>query len=156
MQFVNIKLPRKKEEVMAMIRDNERVNRKVIFDEGDGSPLMKFKEKGDSLKITCEMQNKPTKDDAFFVGTYFTGKVKERDGITTISGVILTAPLYHTFMLLLIAFFIYRCISLGGINFVPIILCVFSIFMFWGEFKKQGYIKRYLYRAARRLMQEEK
>ena len=63
MQFVKIQLPRPKEEVMQMICDNERVNKNVIFDENDGVPLMKFKENGESLKITCEMQNRPTKDD---------------------------------------------------------------------------------------------
>ena len=156
MQFVKIQLPRPKEEVMQMICDNERVNKNVIFDENDGVPLMKFKENGESLKITCEMQNRPTKDDGFLVGTFFSGKVKERDGVTTVSGIILTAPIYHLFMIALMAFFVYRCITLGGINFVPIFLLIFSLFMFRGEFKKQGYIKRYLYRAAKRLMQEEK
>jgi hypothetical protein len=133
-----------------MIKDSERVNDKVKFDENKGKPLIHVKEKGDRLRIKCEMIGGPTKDNGFLEGTYFVGKLTEKDGISHLRGILLTAPIYHTILALILAFYVYRCISLGAFNPVPIILLVFSIFMFKSEFEKQGTIERYLMRAFKR------
>ena len=152
MQFINIDFDAPKSEVLAMIKDNERVNKNVRFDNDEIKPLMKIKEKENGkIKINCEMIGGPTKDNGFFVGTYFSGKLKEKNGVTKLKGVITTAPFYHLFLIVLIAVFIVQCFRLRGISFVPPLLVVFDLFMFKNEFKKQGYIKRYLYRASRRI-----
>ncbi len=154
MKFINIDFPLSRDEVLCLLRDNERVNRNVRFDESRGRPLMKIREKGNSVKITCEMIGGPTKDNGFFIGTYFRGKLIERDGITKLCGVVTTAPIYHLALLALIAVFIVQCFKLSGFSVVPPILVVFDLFMFKNEFKKQGYIKRYLHRALRRVSEE--
>ena len=92
----------------------------------------------------------PTKDNGFLEGTYFIGKLTEKNGVSSLRGVILTAPIYHTFIALLMALYVMRCIQLGGFNPVPIILLAFSFMMFKGEFEKQGTIERYLIRAFKR------
>ena len=154
MHFINLEFPSGKDEVISHISDNEYVNRNVRFEDGGVKPLMKVKEKNGKIKITCEMLGKPTKDNGFLVGTYFSGRLSEKDGVTRLKGIITTAPVYHLVMLAFIAVFIYQCIRLGGFSVVPILLVVFSLFMFKDEFKTQGYIKRYLYRAQRRFRSE--
>ena len=138
------------DELASMINNQELVNERVLFDEKKGKPEMRVRQKGDRFHITCEYIGGDRRDNGFLVGSFFSGKIRERKGRTVLSGIILTAPLYHLFLLVLIGIFVWRCISLGGINPVPIILVGFSILMFWGEFKKQGVIYRYLHRAARR------
>lgn len=149
MKFINIRLNAAKDDIMTLLKNNERVNEGVCFDKNKGKPLMKFKEKSDKVKITCEMIGGPSKDNGFIIGTYFSGKITEKDGITSIKGVITTAPIYHLIMLILFGFFILQCIKLQGFSIVPILLVVFSVFIFKDEYKKKEYIKRYLYRAAR-------
>lgn len=151
MKFINIKLNAARDEVMSLLKNNERVNEGVRFDSQKGKPLMKFKEKNDKVKITCEMIGGPSKDNGFIVGTYFFGKITESNGTTSIKGVITTAPIYHLVMLVLFAVFILQCIKLQGFSIVPILLVIFSIFIFKDEYKKQEYIRRYLYRASRRI-----
>ncbi len=155
MKFINIDFQTSKNEVMSMIMNNERVNGNARFDSDKGKPLMKFKEKNGRLKITCEMIGGPTKDNGFIVGTCFTGKVKEKNGVTSINGVITTAPIYHLIMLALFAVFILQCIRFKGFSVVPILLVIFSVFIFKDEYKKQEYIRRYLYRAARRISENK-
>ena len=156
MKFVNMDFPASREEVLQMLKDNERVNKNVRFDDYRGKPHMKIKEKkGDKIKITCEMIGGPTKDNGFLVGTYFSGKLVEKNGRTHLSGVITTAPLYHLALIALVVVFIIQCFKLSGFSVVPPIIIIFDIFMFKNEFKKQGYIKRYLYRTARRLYEEK-
>ena len=133
-----------------MIKNSERVNDKVKFDENKGKPLIHVKEKGDRLRIKCEMIGGASRDNGFLEGTYFVGKLTEKDGASHLRGILLTAPIYHTILALILAFYVYRCISLGAFNPVPIILLVFSIFMFKSEFEKQGTIERYLMRAIKR------
>ena len=58
-------------------------------------------------------------------------------------------------ILVLIALFIVQCFRLRGISVVPPILVIFDLFMFKNEFKKQGIIKRYLNRAARRIYESK-
>lgn len=150
MKFIRLESSVSRSELIGVIKNSDLVNDKVKFAENKGKPLIHVKEKGDRLKIRCEMVGGPTKDNGFLEGTYFVGKIQERDGVSRMRGIILTAPIYHAFLALLMAFYVYRCISLGGFNPVPLILFAFSIFMFRSEFEKQGTIERYLKRAIKR------
>ena len=155
MKFIKLDSYTPRDELMNVIRDSELVNDRVKFDENKGKPIVHVKDNGKRLKIKCEMVGGPTKDNGFLEGTYFLGSMKEQGGVTRLRGVILTAPIYHLLLALLMAFYVYRCISLGAFNPVPIILLVFSIFMFRAEFEKQGTIQRYLYRAFKRAAEKK-
>ena len=96
------------------------------------------------------MMGGPTKDNGFIEGTYFIGKLTEKNGMSRLRGVILTAPIYHTFIALIMAVFVLKCIQMVAFNPVPIILLAFSFIMLRKEFEKQGTIERYLKRAVRR------
>ena len=152
MKLVDVTFTASRDEVLAMLRDNERVNEKVRFDESKGKPIVKIKEKkGDSINVTCEYVGGPSKDNGFLVGTYFSGRLTEKNGVTRLRGRILTAPLYHFFMMVLVVVFIIQCFKVKGFSVVPPILVVFDLFMFKSEFQKQGYIKRYFIRASKRI-----
>lgn len=150
MRSIKLESAASRDELLSVIQNADIVNDRVKFDETKGKPIVHVKDSGKLLRIKCEMIGGPTKDNGFLEGTYFLGTLKEKNGIARLRGVILTAPIYHTFLALLMAFYIYRCISLGAFNPVPIILLIFSLFMFKGEFEKQGTIERYLKRAFRR------
>ncbi len=147
MLFVKYGINTPKETLLSVLSDNNLVAEAENFDTSSGKPRMNIKQKGDKLKIKCVMTERATKDNGFLEGTYFIGKIKEKEGRTSLNGIILTAPIYHTLFLILFAFFIFQCIRLGGISPIPIILAVFDVVMFWSEFKKQGIIKRYIFRA---------
>ena len=151
MKFVNVEFDAPKEDVLSIISDNERVNKNVRFGEDGVRPLMKVKANEKSLKITCEMLGKNRKDNGFIVGTYFKGRLTEKNGKTKLKGIILTAPIYHAILLVFLALFIVQCFKIGGLSVVPIFIVLFDAFLFKDEFKKQGIIKRYLLRAKRRL-----
>ena len=152
MQFVNIVSEAAPEELLEIIKDNERTNRQVAFEERLGKPFMHVREgKDGSLKIKCELMGRATKDNGFLEGTYFKGKIKSTPDGTKIKGVILTAPIFHSIIILLLAVFIVQCFYMGGFTVVPVLLVIFDIFMFFTEFKKQGLIKRYINRAVRRV-----
>lgn len=150
MNFINLSFDCPRDEALSVIKDTEFVNSNVSFDEKHGKPLIKISEKNDKIRITCEMTGRARKDNGFIVGTYFSGKLKENNGKTTLKGVILTAPIYHLILIILIGFFIGYCIKAGGFSVVPIFVVLFDIMLFYVEFKKQGIIKRYLERAKRR------
>ena len=156
MKFINLQIDKSSQQVIDMISDNNKVNEGVRFDESKGRPFMKVKEKNGRIRITCEMLGKATKDNAFgyLVGTYFSGKISEKNGIAKLSGIIITAPIYHAVMLVLLAFLIYKSFVVGGISLIPLFLIAFEFLMFKGEFEKQGYIKRYLYRAFRKMSKD--
>ena len=155
MKFINIEFSATRGEVVDMITNNELVNRNVRFDESLGKPLIKVKnKKRDKIKIFCEMIGGPSKDNGFVQGTSFRGKLVEKNGHTRLRGIITTEPVYHIAFLLLIALFVVQCFRMRGFSVIPPILVIFDIFMFKNEFKKQGYIKRYLYRAQRRLRKD--
>ena len=145
-----------REELLEVIRNSELVNGTAKFDENKGRPVIRVKDNGKRVKMKCEMVGGATKDNAFLEGTYFVGTLKESGGVTRLCGVVLTAPIYHTALVLLLAFYVFRCISLGAFNPVPLILFVFSIFMFRSEFEKQGIIERYLKRAFKKTEQRQK
>ena len=156
MKFINISFRAGRDEVLEMLRNNELVNKNVRFDESRGKPYIKIKEKkGDKISITCEYIGGPTKDNEFLVGTYFSGKLTEKNGVTTLRGRILTAPIYHFFLFALVVVFIIQCFRVKGFSVVPPILVGFDLIMFKSEFQKQGYIKRYLIRAARRIHEKD-
>ena len=150
MKRIKIDCPVSRDELLGIISNHELVNDKVKFDEKKGKPRIYVKEKGSRIKIKCEMVGGPTKDNGFLEGTYFVGKITESAGASHLRGIILTAPIYHTCIALLMAYYVFRCITLGGFNPVPLILLAFSIFLFKAEFEKQGTIERYLFRAAKR------
>ena len=129
------------------MRDSNLVTDDDSFKTKKGRASISLKEKGDRIKMKCRMIDGPTKDNGFLEGTTFRGSVREKDGVTCVKGIILTAPIYHAVLIALIALLVVQCIRLGGINPVPIILAIFSIFMFKDEYKKQGIIKRYIFRS---------
>ena len=150
MRFVKLTSAIPKDELLSVIKNYEFVNEQVHFDEKKGKPCIKVKEKGERLRITCEMLGTGTKDNEFLVGTYFSGSLREKDGVTTMRGIITTAPIYHTVLAGFTVFFIYQCIRLGGFNPVPILLIGFNALLFKKEYRKQGLISRYLARAFRK------
>ena len=157
MKFIKVSSELSKQTLKECIKDNEFVNKNVKFENYTPEMHVKFSNKNsDKIRITCEMKNTATKDNGFLVGTYFSGKFSEKNGQTYLKGRILTAPIYHLVLLLLTVFFIYRCIALGAFNPIPVVLVVFDIFMFWREFKKQGMIERYIYRAFRKAGERER
>ncbi len=155
MKFVNLMFSLTKEKVLELLADNELVNRNVKFDDRLGKPQMTVKEKNGRVKITCQMIGGATRDNGFLIGTVFYGKIKENGDKTTLSGVITTAPIYHLALLVFVGIFIYQCIKNVGFSVIPIVAVGMSILMFKDEFKKQGYISRYLLRAQRRVSSEK-
>ncbi len=138
-----------KDSLLAVMLDHERVNKGVRFEEGKGKPKLHIRENNGRLRIKCELIGGATKDNGFLEGTVFFGRIRSTADTTTISGIAITAPIYHLFLLILFAFYIYRCITLSGFNPVPVLLLAFSLFLFRTEFKKQGMIERYIARASR-------
>lgn len=150
MKLINLKTYSAREEILSLIKNHELVNNKVKFDEGKGRPIFFVKEKGNSLRVKCQYENSGVKDGGFLEGTYFIGRLTERNGVSQLKGVVLTAPIYHTVLAIIMALFVYQCISIGGFNPVPVIMLLFSIFMFRSEFQKQGIIERYLHRVFKK------
>ena len=150
MKRIRLESALSRDHLLSVIENSELVNDKVKFDENKGRPRMIVKTNGDRIRIKCEMIGGPTKDNGFLEGTYFVGKLTENGGKTTLKGVVLTAPIYHTILAVILMIYVYRCISLGAFNPVPIILFIFSLMLFRAEFEKQGTIERYLVRAFRK------
>ncbi len=147
MLFVNYDIHAKREELLSSLSENDLIVTQEKYDTSRGVPEIHIKQKGDKIKITCTFTGRNTKDNGFLEGTYFVGKISESDDKTALRGIILTAPIYHAILAIIFGLFIYQCISLGGFNPVPVILLIFSIFMFRDEFRKQKIIKRYIFRA---------
>lgn len=150
MLFVNYKINAQKSEVAKVLYDSNRVVEEERFDTKRGTPRIHIADKKNNfIKMKCEMTGRPTKDNGFLEGTYFFGRFSELNGVTSVSGIILTAPIYHFLFLLMFAFFIYQCIAVGGFSAIPIILVIFDAYMFKDEFRKQGIIKRYIFRTMK-------
>ena len=149
MKLINYKTTTPSEELLSMIKDSNRVNEKVKFDDKLGRPQMFVKERKNSITVTCRYVGGSSRDDGFIIGTFFWGRIVEKNGETRLNGVILTAPLFYAAILGLLVYSIIRGIALGGFNPIALILAVASYLMFRGEFKKQGVIERYLHRAIR-------
>ena len=149
MKFISFTSDASREELVSALGSSEAVNAGVMFNEKQGTPVFKLRKKGDTLYVSAEYVGGEKKDNGFLVGTYFVGKVSERDGRAALRGIVTTAPIYHLGLFILFVYFICKCISLGGFSPVPVILLGFSLFLFKDEFKKQGLIKRFIERARR-------
>ncbi|MBO5907300.1 MAG: hypothetical protein J6Q85_04035 [Clostridia bacterium] len=149
MLFVNYDISATRDELMSVMRDTALVVSEEKYDTSSGKVRIHIKEKNELLTLRCEMAERSTKDNAFLEGTYFRGRVTEKDGRTSVKGIILTAPIYHLVLLFLTVFFVIQCFIVGGISLVPIIMLIFSVFMFREEYKKQSLIKRYIFRALK-------
>ena len=150
MYFVNMEAACSEEALLKTLQNNARVNEGVRFAEGDGKPHMHYKKKGKTIRMRCEIMDRPTRDNGFLVGTYFAGRTKRVGDNTRLYGVIVTEPHFHLIWLFLVAYFIWMCIARAAFSIVPICLIVFVYFMFRGEYKKQKRIKAYLARACKR------
>lgn len=150
MKFINYDIHATKEQVLDSLKENDKIVEQEKFDQSKGKPKIHIKEKGsDKIKIKCEYIGTQTKDNAFLEGTYFIGKIRTKDEVTKISGIIVTAPIYHAIIAILLVFFIYQCVSLKGFSLVPIIALAFSFIILRDEFKKQSIIKRYIFRGLK-------
>lgn len=156
MKFVKLKTRSTPQELLSMLSDNDKVNERVHFDSNRATPHMKIVQKKKRIRITCELLGGTTKDNGFLVGTYFTGKIRVNNGETILTGAILTAPIYHAFLFMLVALFVVQCIVVKGFSVIPIFAVLLDVLLFKEEFKKQGYIYRYLCRAVRRLDAEHR
>ena len=156
MKLVKMVSELSREEIITAILDQESANANVTFNDKRGKPVFKLKDKNSKITVTCEMVGGPSKDNGFFVGTYFKGRIVDLGDRRVLRGVITTAPIYHSALLAIMAFFVYRCISLGAFNPIPIIALLFSLWMFKNEFAKQGLIYRYLGRAVFRAVEKKK
>lgn len=141
-----------REQLLAMISDNRRVNEGVRVPEGVGLPTAEISERGRLVRIRCRLVGGASRDNGFLFGTAFLGTVRESEEGTTLSGIIVTEPLMHLVWLAVVVYFVIACISVGGINLVPIFLSVFMFLLFRPEYKKQDMLFRYLIRAAKRLI----
>ena len=151
MKLVSVNISGNKDSVLSLLRSYDNINSDVQFDDKIGRPTFRFRQKGSWLTVDCRMVGGPSRDNGFLIGTVFLGRIKEKGDYTSIKGVITTAPVYHLGLLGLSAFYIYKCIELGGFNPIPPILLIFSLFLFKNEFKKQGIISRYFKRAERKI-----
>ena len=149
MKLINYTVNCDRQTLLDTLKNQSEVNRGVDFSSHKGTPFFKFKEKGSSIRITCEIQGGAVKDNQFLVGTYFTGRITEQGGTSTVRGVLLTAPIYHLILFALFSWFIVSCIVNKGFSVVPICLVIFNYFMFRDEYKKQGIIQRYILRTIR-------
>lgn len=154
MKFINIKTDKSASALLSMIRDNARVNDGVKFaDKKGGKPFMHVREKEGKLRIKCEMMGRPTRDNGFLMGTAFYGRITEKDGAAAVKGVIVTSPIYHAVVLILAIALVIQMIYNSSISSIPILVfaVTFEFLFFTDEFRKQGYISRYIERAVRRL-----
>ena len=154
MKFVRLQTQNDRQDVLSMLKDNERVNDNVRFhDKRGGKPYMHIKEKGECIRIKCEMVGRPTKDNGFLVGTVFRGKLTEENGVTSLKGSITTSLIYHVIMLMLAAFWLFCIVAFSAYTLIPLLIfmAAFEWLFFKDEFKKQGYIERYIMRAFRKL-----
>lgn len=149
MKFVSLKSAAARDNIIYALGNSEKVNEHVRFDDKRGRPVMKLKKRGKTLFMSCEMIGGPSKDNGFLVGTFFLGRLSERGGECRIRGVLMTAPIYHLALIAFCVYFIIQSFVVGGITLVPVILSLFSLFLFKDEFRKQGIIKRFIYRAVR-------
>ena len=156
MLFVNYDIHSSIENVRFSLSENDKIVEDEKLDTSKGYPKIHMRETGERVKIKCEFVGRAKKDNGFLEGTYFVGRFYEKEEVTHIKGIILTAPIYHTILALLFAFFVYRCFVLGGISIVPICLVLFSVFMFYDEFRKQKIIKRYIFRAFKNTFLRDK
>lgn len=151
MKIVRFETSAPRERVLEAIKNSNEVNRNVKFDDKLGRPLIKVKEKQGSsrIRVTCEMIGGPSKDNGFIVGTFFAGRLTEKNGRTCLSGILLTSPIYHLLVAAFCIYFLVRSILVGGFTVMPIFVVGFTFVLFKDEYKKQGIIHRFFARAIR-------
>ena len=150
MKFVSISVPSTREEFLATVKDNRLVNEGVRFPEGQGAPTAEVKAGKSLVRIRCRMVGAASRDNGFLFGTALLGRIRERDGVTKLRGVIVTEPILHLLWLGILVYFVVTCIRLGAISPFPILLSLMFLLVFRSEYRKQEYLRRYLHRAARR------
>ena len=150
MKLINVTSSVKRDILLDTLKNPELVNDKVRFDGKGGKPDMFVRETKRGIRVKCQFRDGGVRDSGFLEGTYFIGRVSDLDGGSAIKGIIVTAPIYHSILAIILAFFVYQCIYVGGFNPVPILWLAFSLIMFRKEFDKQGVIERYLKRAAQK------
>lgn len=152
MKRISIQTPLAREDILSALRDAPTVNAGLTFDDREGSPTVHVREgRADRLRLRCCMLGGASRDNGYVQGTFFWGRMRERNGMTYIRGSIMTEPVFHVLWLALIAFFIVTCIQRTALSVVPICLIVFVYFMFRKEYRKQEYLRRYILRAIHRL-----
>lgn len=158
MKRVQIKTLCPVEDVMTMMADHGRVNEGLTFDSREGTPTLRIKQKPNGrLHMRCVLLGGHTKDNGYIQGTFFTGRIREgADGKTELRGWIMTEPVFHLIWLALIVAAVVQMIDLGGISVTPLLLIPFVYIMFRGEYRKQEYLRRYIYRAVHRLEKTRK
>lgn len=156
MKLVSLKTRLSREEYLSALADHNRINEGIAFNEKLGKPAFSVSEKKNRIKVKCTYVGGNNKDNGFLVGSYFLGWIKERDGVTTLKGVAVTSPLFHLVLVGLTVLFIIKCMELGGFSVVPPVFLVMSLLLFKDEYKKQGLIKRFLYRAKLRTERSKK
>ena len=150
MRFVSLSGDTTSDRLHSAIDNAERVNAGVKFPDGQGRPVMHRKPLGGLTYISCEMVGgSGGKDNGFLIGTFFLGRISEKNGRTRLGGVILTAPIYHLALIAFCIYFLVQSFVVGGITLMPLILVVFTYFLYRSEYKKQGVISRFLRRAMR-------
>jgi|GEM_PF-2166661 len=152
MKRISIQTPLAREDILSALRDAPTVNAGLTFDDREGSPTVHVREgRADRLRLRCYMLGGASRDNGYVQGTFFWGRMRERNGMTYIHGSIMTEPVFHVLWLALIAFFIVTCIQRTALSVVPVCLIVFVYFMFRKEYRKQEYLRRYILRAIHRL-----
>lgn len=155
MKIINQKAQCDKGALLAALADSESTNRNVRFDERRGKPTIFMTEKGERIRLTCKYIGGNTVDNGFIVGTYFTGRVTEKNGVSSVRGILWTAPIFHLILIAMLVAFIIMCIYRQGFSIIPLCAVAFDIVLFWNEFAKQGIISRYIARAAKRAEAEK-
>lgn len=145
MRYVHLNLETDRETFLAALADGKFI---APSDRAE-KPILHLNNKGERIRVTCEYLGGASKDNGFLVGTFFSGKFKEKEGQRYLNGWIMTAPVYHAILLALFAFAIVRSVQLRGFTLLPICAAVFDVFLFRREFSKQRVIENCLIRAAR-------
>lgn len=151
MKLIKYRISKSADELISFLSDNDAVNKNVNVMDKKGMPCIHLNRKGEAVIMRCEFKGGATKDNAFISGTTFRGKVVEKDGYTELRGMISTAPIFHFVLFSMLVASVVMCIINMTFNAVPICLVIFDVFMYKDEFRKQGIIERYIYRAVKRL-----
>lgn len=153
MKWISMTTVASAQEVAMLLADNNRMNERIRYEEGELRPRMHVRYRAPRLRVRCEMTGGPTKDNGYLQSTFFWGTLREKGGKTHLRGVIVTEPIFHLLWLAMMIYFVVQCVTLGGISVVPICLSAFLFFMLAKEYKKQNRIRIYLTVAFRRLEQ---
>jgi hypothetical protein len=106
MRFVRLDIHAQIEIVRASLSDGDRLFDHEKAASEKGRPRMQlFESKRGLMKIRCEYVGGASKDNSFGEGTHFLGRLYQKEETTSIRGIILTAPIYHTVIAILFVYF---------------------------------------------------